>query len=156
QSEVARRAQAVQIDLRGSRARLLADDLAQLTAALEQEIADESALLARKAEVEAALDAARARLAAIEAEAAAAAPELSEASEVWYRLSSVRERLRGTATLAGERLRLLGSATEDAPAGRDPDDLDAQAARARAAEAEILTEVELARTAVDAAATFRL
>ena len=68
----------------------------------------------------------------------------------------MRERLRGTATLAGERLRLLGSATEDTPAGRDPDDLDAQAARARAAEAEILTEVELARTAVDAAATFRL
>lgn len=156
QAEVARRAQTVQADLRDAKARLLADDLAQLTATLEQEIADETALRERKAEVEAELAAARARLSALEAAAAAAAPELSEASEVWYRLSSARERLRGTATLAGERLRLLGSAAQDAQAGgRDPEDLEAQAERARAAEAELSTEVELARVAVEAATAHR-
>ncbi|WP_225754057.1 chromosome segregation protein SMC [Actinotalea sp. Marseille-Q4924] len=155
QAEVARRAQSVQADLRDARARLLADDLAQLTATLEQEIADETAVRARRAEVETALQTARHRLAQLEAEAAAAAPALSEASEVWYRLSSVRERLRGVSTLAGERLRLLGSAGEETSGGRDPEDLEAQAARARAAEAELASEVELARTAVEAAAAQR-
>ncbi|KGM11970.1 chromosome segregation protein SMC, partial [Cellulomonas carbonis] len=155
QAEVARKAQTVQQDLRDARARLLADDLVQLTATLEQEIADETALQARRAEVEQTLAAARARLAGLEAEAAAAAPALSEASEVWYRLSSLRERLRGTSTLAGERLRLLGSAADEPTGGRDPDDLEAQAARARAAEAELAGEVEMARAAVEAAATQR-
>ncbi|WP_024288844.1 chromosome segregation protein SMC [Cellulomonas sp. KRMCY2] len=156
QAEVARRAQTVQADLRDAKARLLADDLAQLTATLEQEIADETALRDRRAEVDAALTAARSRLASLEAAAAAAAPELSEASEVWYRLSSARERLRGTATLAGERLRLLGSADQDAEqSGRDPEDLEAQAQRARAAEAELSAEVDLARIAVEAAVVAR-
>ncbi|MCL3860254.1 chromosome segregation protein SMC [Actinotalea sp. K2] len=156
QAEVARRAQTVQTDLRDARARLLADDLAQLTATLEQEMADETALRARRDEVEAELGAARTRLSALETAAAAAAPELSEASEVWYRLSSARERLRGTATLAGERLRLLGSsASEPVAAGRDPDDLEAQAQRARAAEAELGSEVDLARAAVEAATAQR-
>ncbi|WP_250447331.1 chromosome segregation SMC family protein, partial [Actinotalea sp. C106] len=75
QAQVARRAQTVQADLRDARARLLADDLAQLSATLEQELADESALRERRTEVEQGLAAARARLAALEAGAAAAAPE---------------------------------------------------------------------------------
>ncbi|NKY39964.1 AAA family ATPase, partial [Cellulomonas septica] len=108
QAEVARKAAVVQSDLRDARARLLADDLAQLSATLEQEIADESALLARRAEVEQALAAARDGLAALEREAAEATPHLTEVTEVWYRLSSLRERLRGTASLAADRVRLLG------------------------------------------------
>lgn len=155
QAEVARKAQTVQADLRDARARLLADDLAQLTATLEQEIADETALRERRTEVERELGAARTRLGALEVAAAEAAPHLSEASEVWYRLSSVRERLRGTATLAGERLRLLGSATDEGGSGRDPDDLEAQAQRARAAEAELAAEVDLARVAVESATAQR-
>ncbi|NCT91779.1 chromosome segregation protein SMC, partial [Cellulomonas sp. APG4] len=155
QAEVARKAQTVQADLRDARARLLADDLAQLTATLEQEIADETALRERRAEVERELAAARTRLGALEVAAAEAAPQLSEASEVWYRLSSARERLRGTATLAGERLRLLGSTHDDGGSGRDPDDLEAQAQRARAAEAELAAEVDLARVAVESATAQR-
>lgn len=154
QAEVARKAQTVQSDLRDAKARLLADDLAQLTATLEQEIADETALRERRAEVEHELAAARTALAELEAEAAAQAPRLSEAGEVYYRLSSVRERLRGLATLASERRRLLGAAEHEQP-GRDPDDLAAQAERARAAEAELATEVELARTALEAAVAHR-
>lgn len=151
QAEVARKAQTIQVDLRDARARLLADDLAQLTATLEQEIADETELRRRRAEVESGLDAARGTLARLEAEAAAAAPELSEAGEVWYRLSAARERLRGVATLAAERVRLLGSAEDASPGGPDPDDLEAQAARARAAEAELRGEVEVAQEAVTVA-----
>jgi chromosome segregation protein len=150
QAEVARRAQTVQADLRDARARLLADDLAQLTATLEQEIADDTALRARRAEAEAALDAARARLAALEREAAEAAPALGEASEVWYRLSALRERLRGTASLASDRARLLGTAGPEQARGQDPEDLERQAERVRAAEAELLAEVEVARVGLEA------
>lgn len=155
QAEVARRAQTVQADLRDARARLLADDLAQLTAQLEQEIADDTALRARRAEAEAALDAARVRLAALEREAAEAAPALGEASDVWYRLSSLRERLRGTASLAADRARLLGGAGPEPTRGQDPDDLERQAERVRAAEAELTAEVDAARAALEAAQAAR-
>lgn len=155
QAEVARRAQTVQADLRDARARLLADDLAQLTAALEQEIADDTALRARRTEAEAALDAARARLAALEREAAEAAPALGEASEVWYRLSALQERLRGTASLAADRARLLGSAASEPTRGQDPEDLERQAERVRAAEAELTAEVDAARAALEAAQAAR-
>ncbi|VTR77090.1 chromosome segregation protein SMC [Cellulomonas hominis] len=155
QAEVARRAQTVQADLRDARARLLADDLAQLTATLEQEIADDTALRARRAEAEAALDSARARLAALEREAAEAAPALGEASDVWYRLSALRERLRGTASLAADRARLLGSAAPERTGGQDPADLERQAERVRAAEAELAAEVDVARAGLEGAQAAR-
>ena len=155
QAQVARKAQVVQTDVRDARARLLADDLAQLTATLEQEIVDESAVRARRAKVEATLTDARGRLATLEREAAEAAPALSEVSEIWYRLSSLRERLRGTATLAGERVRLLGSAAPERSGGSNPADLAAQAERVRAAEAELAAEVEIARAALEGAVVLR-
>src|SRR5699024_6554218 len=140
QAEVARKAHVVQADLRDAKARLLADDYVQLAAALEAEEADEEALRRRREEVESAQEAARTSLAALEAEAAEAAPRLNEAAEVWFRLSSLRERLRGTATLAAERHRLLGQDDQPAATGPDPRDLDAQAERARATEAELTGE----------------
>ena len=70
QAEVARKAAVVQADLRDARARLLADDLAQLRSQLEQEIADETALHDQRAHVEAALGETRTRLASLEREAA--------------------------------------------------------------------------------------
>jgi chromosome segregation protein len=149
QAEVARKAQTVQADLRDARARLLADDLAQLTATLEQDLADETALLARRAEVEAALGDARTRLAVLEREAAEAAPALGEASDVWFRLSSLRERLRGTASLATDRARLLGSAAPERTGGQNPEELLRQAERARAAEAELQSEVDVARAGLE-------
>jgi chromosome segregation protein len=48
QAEVARRAQTVQFEVRDARSRLLADDLVQLQHALAQDVADESALKARR------------------------------------------------------------------------------------------------------------
>ncbi|GEL94377.1 chromosome segregation protein SMC [Cellulomonas composti] len=155
QAEVARKAAVVQADLRDARARLLADDLAQLSSTLEQEIADETALLAERARVEDGLAQTRGRLVALEREAAQAAPALSEVSEVWYRLSSLRERLRGTASLAADRVRLLGSAAPERGDGRDPDDLAAQAERVRQAETELAAEVDVARAALEGAVTAR-
>ncbi len=147
QADVARRAQVVQVDLRDARSRLLADDLIQLTSTLAQEVADETALRAQREEVEAAAEQARARLAQLESEAAAAAPILKSATDTWYKLSSLRERIRGIATLAAERHRLLGSV--HAPEqGEDPEDLDHQAAAVRAQEADLVGEQEAAKDKV--------
>ncbi len=140
QAEVARKAHIVQSDLRDARARLLADDLVQMLANLKAEQADEAALRERRAKVESAQNEARALLGELESAAAKAAPEVNEAAEMWYRLSSVRERLRGTATLANERMRLLGTPEAQERDGRDPDDLDKQAARARESERELREE----------------
>ena len=154
QAEVARRAATVQADLRDAKARLLADDLAQLLATVEQERVDESALRVRQTEVEAELAAARAAVTALELAAAQAAPALDAASETWYRLSSLRERVRGLQSLASERIRLLTSA---APVvhGQDPDELEAQAERVRAAEQELNDEISMARGALESAVQMR-
>ena len=55
QAEVARRAAVVQADVRDARARLIADDLVTARTALQQELADESILVERREEVEAAI-----------------------------------------------------------------------------------------------------
>ena len=141
QAEAARRAATVQADLRDAKSRLLADDLAQLTASLEQEMADESALRLRQAEAESALEAARTALRTAEAGLAAAGPAAAEASATWYALGSVRDRLEGTRTLAAERVRLLSVPVAHRQ-GQDPDELDAQAERARETEDELAAEVE--------------
>ena len=155
QAEVARKAQVVQADARDARARLLADDLHQLMTAMAKETADEAAVVARRDEVQAALDAARRELGALEQEAAKAAPALTEASETWYRLSAVRERLRSTQILADERRRLLGSAQVEQASQQDPDDLEAQAERVRASQAELENEAGQARSALEAAVEHR-
>jgi chromosome segregation protein len=155
QAEVARRAAVIQGDLRDSRLRLLADDLVAMTATLEAEVADETALRERRAEVEAALSAAQEREVEIEATAAAEATTLNRAQETWYRLSSLRERFRGTGSLAAERVRHLAAEPEDERTGPDPDELEAQAAQVRAEEAQIEATVVRDRAALDDAAAGR-
>jgi chromosome segregation protein len=142
QAEVARKAVVVQTDLRDARSRLLADDLVQLTSTLEAEVADETALRARRAEVEQALGQARERVAHLEQVTQAEAPTLARAQETWYRLSSLRERLRSTEGVARERLRLLASDTDAGqPSGRDPEQLAAQAAQLREQERALGEEI---------------
>lgn len=154
QAEAARKAQTVQRDLRDAKSRLLADDLAQLQAQMEQERADESQLRARRQQAEAALAEARARLARLEAEASAATSQVSRAGDTYFALSQTRERLRSLESLADERARLLGTA-EPQVRGQDPDDLEAQAARARSSEEELATEVAIARELVEDAVDAR-
>ena len=154
QAEVARRAQFVQADVRDARARLMADDLVAARTALEEELADESVLLERRAEVEAALASTRETEAALEAALREDLPALASAQETWFGLSSLRERLRGTAGLAAERVRNAASQPE-VPAGRDPVELEAEASRVRAQEQEIDAEVAANRTALDGAVSVR-
>lgn len=150
QAEVARRAQRVQFDVRDARARLLADDLVQLQQALEQDVADEAALKTRRAAVEQELEAGRRQQAALEQLAAEATPKLNAARDSWYRLTASRERLRSLGSLAQERSRLLGSA-EPAPAGRDPEQLERQAARVREELAELERHILDKRSALETA-----
>ena len=151
QAEVARRASVVQADLRDAKARLLADDLVTLTTTLAAEVADETALRKRRDEVEVELVAARQRLAVLEQAAGEAAPRLSRAQDTWYRLSSLGERTRGTASLATDRLRLLSDAEPERTSGRDPEDLEAQAALIREQEEQLQGEVDQARELLDLA-----
>jgi chromosome segregation protein len=151
QAEVARRAQRVQFDVRDARARLLADDLVQLQSALEQDVADEAALKARRTEVGQQLEAGRREQAALEQLAAEATPRLNAARDTWYRLTAVRERLRSLGSLAQERSRLLGSVDDSPAAGRDPEQLERQAVRVSAELAGLEDSLAERREALEAA-----
>lgn len=141
QAEIARRAQTVQFDVRDARARLLADDLVQLTTSLEQDVADEAALKERRQVVEAELGTGRRRQAALEQQAAESTPKLNAARDHWYQLSAGRERFRSLGSLASERRRLLGSSEAAADTGRDPEQLERQAARVREEESALQHDI---------------
>src|ERR671917_581178 len=145
QAEVARRAATVQADLRDARLRLLADDLVQLRDALDRDVADEQAARQRRSQVEAQLGTASTREAALETRLAESAPRLQSASDTWYRLSSLTERFRGVAQLAAERHRHLSPAPAAAPAGRDPEQLEAEAERVAGTEAQLAAGLESER-----------
>ncbi len=155
QAEIARRAQAVQAELRDARLRLHTDDLVTLRAELARDEADEAAARARRAEVEAALDVARARQSGRETQRDATTPRLAAAQDTWYRLSALAERLRGTVQLAAQRARHLSAPTEQHRNGRDPDELEREAAAAQAKEAELHAVVDEARMTLSGAVARR-
>jgi chromosome segregation protein len=146
QAEIARRAQAVQADLRDARLRIYSDDLVNQRGELARDEADESAARARRAEVEQALQLGQAEQNELEERVAADAPRLAAAQDTWYRLSALEERLRGTVRLAMERERHLTAQVETPRGGRDPDELDAEAEDTAYREAELLAAVDEART----------
>ena len=139
QAEIARRAAVIQSDLRDARVRLLADDLVTLSGRLKQEAADEAAVRERHMSVEQALGRAQERETLLEAEAAEQAPLLTRAQETWYSLSSLRERLRGVGEVAAERHRHAAEAQGEERRGRDPEDMEREAAEVREQE-EVLGE----------------
>ncbi|QKW09440.1 chromosome segregation protein SMC [Streptomyces sp. NA04227] len=149
QAAVARRAAVIQADLRDARLRLLADDLVALREALRTEVADEAALKARKEETEAALKAALTREARLEDEVGRLAPRLGQAQQTWYELSQFAERVRGTVSLADARIKSATSAPPEERRGRDPEDLEREAARIREQEAELEAALEAAERALD-------
>ncbi|WP_200896345.1 chromosome segregation protein SMC [Pseudarthrobacter chlorophenolicus] len=151
QAEVARRAQRVQFDVRDARARLLADDLVQLQLVLQQDVADEAALKERRTIVGQELESGRRQQAAQEQLAAEATPRLNAARDTWYRLTAVRERLRSLGSLAQERSRVLGSVDEAPSGGRDPEQLERQAARVGSELTGLEESLAGRRTALEAA-----
>src|SRR5262252_2449606 len=130
QAALARRAAAIQADLRDARLRLLADDYVTAAADLDRGQQDETAALARRGELEQAL---------------------AQARQVWFSLSSLAERLRGVGRVAQERHSHLVAEPEPPRPGRDPDELEAEAASLREQEAVLGERLEAARAQLTAA-----
>ncbi|CAL9289752.1 chromosome segregation protein SMC [Streptomyces sp. SudanB66_2053] len=149
QAAVARRAAVIQADLRDARLRLLADDLVTLREALQAEIADEAALKQRKEAAEAELKKALQREALLEDEVRRLTPRLHDAQQTWYELSQLAERVRGTISLADARVKSATSAPLEERRGRDPEDMEREAARIREQEAELEAALEAAERALE-------
>ncbi|MER6738036.1 chromosome segregation protein SMC [Streptomyces puniciscabiei] len=149
QAAVARRAAVIQADLRDARLRLLADDLVRLREALKAEIADEAALKERKEAAEQELKKALHREALLEDEVRQLTPRLQRAQQTWYELSQLAERVRGTVSLADARVKSATSAPPEERRGRDPEDMEREAARIREQEAELEAALEAAQHALD-------
>jgi chromosome segregation protein len=149
QAAVARRAAVIQADLRDARLRLLADDLVRLRQALKSEIADEAALKERKEGAEEELKKALQREALLEDEVRQLTPRLQRAQQTWYELSQLAERVRGTVSLADARVKSATSAPPEERRGRDPEDMEREAARIREQEAELEAALEAAEHALE-------
>ncbi|MGW0629085.1 AAA family ATPase [Streptomyces sp. NPDC002758] len=149
QAAVARRAAVIQADLRDARLRLLADDLVRLREALKAEVADEAALKERKEAAEQELKKALQREGLLEDEVRQLTPRLQRAQQTWYELSQLAERVRGTISLADARVKSATSAPLDERRGRDPEDMEREAARIREQEAELEAALEAAQRALD-------
>ncbi|GGJ49822.1 chromosome segregation protein SMC [Streptomyces lacrimifluminis] len=149
QAAVARRAAVIQADLRDARLRLLADDLVRLRGALRTEVADEAALKERKDAAEAELRKALQREALLEDEVRQLTPRLQRAQQTWYELSQLAERVRGTVSLADARVKSATSAPDEERRGREPEDMEREAARIREQEAELEAALEAAEHALE-------
>ncbi|MFB6844154.1 chromosome segregation protein SMC [Streptomyces sp. NPDC056373] len=149
QAAVARRAAVIQADLRDARLRLLADDLVRLREALKAEVADEAALKERKESAEQDLRKAQQREALLEDEVRRLTPRLQRAQQTWYELSQLAERVRGTISLADARVKSATSAPPEERRGRDPEDMEREAARIREQEAELEAALEAAERALE-------
>lgn len=149
QAAVARRAAVIQADLRDARLRLLADDLVTLRRALRAEIADEAALKERKQDAEDRLRSAQQQEAALEEEVRTLTPRVQRAQQTWYELSQLAERVRGTISLAEARVKSATAAPPEERHGRDPEDMEREAARIREQEAELTAALEAASRALE-------
>ncbi|HEX5568466.1 MAG TPA: AAA family ATPase, partial [Streptomyces sp.] len=154
QAAVARRAAVIQADLRDARLRLLADDLVTQRAALKAELADEAALKERREAVEGELRQALHREAGLEQRLRDLTPRLEGAQQTWYELSQLAERVRGTMNLADARVRSASEPAEERR-GREPEELEREAARIREQEAELTAALEAANRALEDAVAHR-
>ncbi|MEU1955512.1 chromosome segregation protein SMC [Nocardia rhamnosiphila] len=150
QAEVARRAQTVQADLRDARLRLAADDLVTRRHELESQQSKEAYAREQQITVRSELDAANAALAQQEYQLSRLTPGAEAAGQLWFQLSALSERVNATIRIAGDRARHLDTAAP-ANTGRDPDQLEAEADRVEAEEAELREAVEMATETLEAA-----
>ncbi|WP_338315694.1 chromosome segregation protein SMC [Streptomyces bohaiensis] len=155
QAAAARRAAVVQAELRDARLRLLADDLVAQRRSLRDDTADEAGLRARRAEAEEQLRQAARREAALEQEVRTLVPRLRRAQESWQELSQLAERVRGTVSLADARVAGARAHPPEEPTGKDPEQLEREAALLREQEAELRAALEAAGAALEQATEAR-
>ncbi|MEU6581283.1 chromosome segregation protein SMC [Nocardia sp. NPDC046763] len=150
QAEVARRAATVQSELRDARLRLAADDLVSRRRELESQQSKEAYAREQQVNMQAELDAANAALAQQEFELAKLTPSAEAAAQTWFQLSALTERVNATIRIARDRARNL-TIEQPAGAGRDPEQLEREADRVEAEEAELREAVEMASETLEAA-----
>ncbi|PXX64067.1 condensin subunit Smc [Nocardia tenerifensis] len=150
QAEVARRAQTVQADLRDARLRLAADDLVTRRGELESQQSKEAYAREQQITVQSELDAANAALAQQEFQLSRLTPSAEAAAQIWFQLSALAERVNATIRIAQDRARHLDTETP-VGSGRDPEQLEAEAERVEAEEAELREAVEIAAETLEAA-----
>ena len=160
QAEVAREAQSIAAHVRDARARLLADDVVTLRAALESAAKSEQERHTERIVLTEQLEQKALRIARLEAQPGGEA--VDSARQTVHGLESVQERVRGLYTLANQRIALLGteldideqphtvsrSMIEDARA-----EAQAAAARVNSAEDALLaaqSDVRVKRNSLDA------
>ena len=74
---------------------------------------------------------------------AATLPALTDAQETWFRLAGLRDRFRGLASLATERVRFAAEVPTQHVSGREPEDMEREAEEIRQQERDL--EVTVAR-----------
>ncbi|GGC52327.1 chromosome segregation protein SMC [Hoyosella rhizosphaerae] len=148
QADVARRAQVIQADVRDAKLRIAADDVVQRRVELADQQHNETLARERAAAVREKFDTVNARVGSLASQAETVSPRAEEASQVWFTLSSIAERVNATIRVARERERHLTSATV-AQRGQDPDELDAQAEHFAQQENELNEAVLMAEAALE-------
>lgn len=154
QAAVARKAAVVQAELRDARSRLLADDLTAAQLSLQSERENHADQEKLRAAAQARLEQARAAEQQAQAELAAASPALSAAQEQWYVAIALKERMATIESISAERMRHSDEIPASSP-GRDPDQLEAEAAEVRRQETALNDEIAAAQTALDQATAQR-
>ncbi|HEX4017519.1 MAG TPA: chromosome segregation protein SMC [Frankiaceae bacterium] len=137
QAEAARRAGVVQASLRDARLRLLADDIVNAGKALQERGEADGALSQRLAEGEERLRESIAADETLTASVQESTARAEAAAQTWHALGRLSERLASVGALAQQRATYLG-ADEPLPAGRDPEQLEAESAAA-AREEQVLS-----------------
>ena len=116
QAEIAKEAQSIAAIVRDSRARLLADEVVTLRAAITASTRGESERKTERIVLQEQLDQAKLRESRIENAQVGDAVDLARRTA--FGLESVQERLRGLYTLANQRLALLGQQNDVQDAGQ--------------------------------------
>jgi chromosome segregation protein len=154
QAEAARRAGSVQATLRDARLRLLADDIVNAGKALEARGEADGALVRRLAESEERLREAIASEETLAASVQESTARAEAAAQTWHALGRLSERLAAVRALAQQRATYLG-AEEPLPAGRDPEQLEAESAAAKREEQVLAARAAEAREQLESAQSLR-
>lgn len=155
QAEAARRADIIRADVRDARARLLADDLAQVQGLIQAQHVSETEVTRARERNAAEVGATQANVAELEATLQTLRPELAGLTRQWEGLVTLEERFRSLAQLAVERQRSLMNRDSDSYRGERPEDIRERAKRSLTQEEALRDEVRASADRLDAAVAAR-
>lgn len=155
QAATARRAQTIQQNVFDAKARLLADDLAQLNARLATQTANDSTIDSQREAAATAVTQARADVERCERDLAVLTPKLANLNDTWQEATALAERYSSLCALAEERYRSLSHATTPQHRGESSETLRERARTARAEEEQLRAAVQQAHDVLSAAITAR-